>query len=137
MQALTQNIGELKQKLKSEKTKTLRLQKKLSANFIMCSRKTKKQEALIKAIQPYLTPAGFEIFKTQIMNDGKKHKGRRCTNKLKIIATSVQYASPKAYRVLPDIFIMPTKETSDNYINDGVTLSPGLCEPINSAWVTK
>lgn len=114
--------------LKNEQKKTVSLSKKVE----MFAPSTNQKENLIQASARFLTPAALEIYKGQLNNFGREPQGRRHSDEMKIIAYALKKKSAGAYRLLSDIFIMPSDSTLEN-LQSKVEVEAGLCEPILEA----
>lgn len=99
--------------------------------------KVKKQAAEIKAAKKFVAnPAVLDVLqncssnakllmRVQWREDKKKDKGRRFTLQEKVAALSIMKQSPKAYRFLRKIFILPAKQTLAKLI-EKCNLRPGI-----------
>lgn len=65
-----------------------------------------------------MNPAAKKILLMQVNQCAKKSKGRRFTEDEKLIALSVLKQSPKCYKFLRKIFILPSKTTLNKFVSD-------------------
>ncbi|CAG9133341.1 unnamed protein product [Plutella xylostella] len=63
-----------------------------------------------------MNPFAKRIMKMQITLCKKKKKGRRFTNEEKLIALSIMKQSPKCYRFLHKIFVLPSRSTLNKMV---------------------
>ena len=78
-------------------------------------KEARQEKALEEALEKL--PANLANFvRMQIRLHGKKKQGRRYSPELKSLAISIFHASGKAYRLLSNIFILPSKSTLHRYI---------------------
>ncbi|CAK1588706.1 unnamed protein product [Parnassius mnemosyne] len=154
--SMEQNLGEKQAAKKKTKHRFLtkaekELQQKLVAARIKISKmknKVKKQAANIKAAKKLVTnPAVLDVLENcsstakllmqlQWREDRKKEKGRRFTLQEKIAALSILKQSPKGYRFLRKIFILPAQQTVIKLIQMS-NLMPGINSNIFSQLKTK
>lgn len=76
-----------------------------------------------------MSPVAKKIFWMQIKQYAKKIKGRRFTNEEKMIALSILKQSPKCYKFLQRIFILPSKNTLNKMISK-LNVLPGINKQI-------
>lgn len=77
-----------------------------------------------KAVTKNLTPAAKTFFDMQTRQSSRHPKGHRFTMDEKILALSLYKPSPKAYRMLSQICVLPKKSTL-NKLMTKIPLSPG------------
>lgn len=76
-----------------------------------------------------MSPVAKKIFWMQIKQYAKKIKGRRFSNEEKMIALSILKQSPKCYKFLQRIFILPSKNTLNKMISK-LKVLPGINKQI-------
>lgn len=79
-----------------------------------------------------LNPLTKKIIYMQIKQSTRKTKGRRFTNEEKLIALSIMKQSPKCYKFLHKIFILPSKSTLNKMISE-LNVEVGINEQIFKA----
>lgn len=79
-----------------------------------------------------LNPIAKKIMWMQIKQCTKKAKGRRFSNEEKLIALSILKQSPKCYRFLHKIFILPSKYTLNKMIAE-LNVEAGINQQIFEA----
>ena len=72
-----------------------------------------------------MTPQAKTFLHMQISQNNKHIKGRRFTNREKLLALTIMKQSPKAYKLLQKIFILPSKRTLNKFLQN-LTIEPGL-----------
>lgn len=90
----------------------------------------------MKAVGHYLSGNSLRFFKQQIKIAQKSPYGRRWSAHDKSIALSLFHASPKAYKLLSELFIMPTTETLNKAVRN-LEIYPGISSHIVSAFKSK
>jgi len=80
----------------------------------------------------YLSEAGHELFKSQILNNGVRPSGRRFSYRMKIFCLGLYSQSPKAYRHLQEVLILPSTTTLET-VKSGFRLKPGISDSIKRA----
>lgn len=76
-----------------------------------------------------LNPFAKKIINMQINLCTKKKKGRRFTREEKLIALSIMKQSPKAYRFLHRIFILPSRSTLNKMVSQ-LNIETGICPQV-------
>lgn len=76
-----------------------------------------------------LSRAAKTLFNMQVKESEKKSRGRRFSLDEKILALSLYKPSPKAYRLLSQICVLPSRRTLQNVLKK-VNLVPGINEKI-------
>ncbi|CAK1584670.1 unnamed protein product, partial [Parnassius mnemosyne] len=76
-----------------------------------------------------MSSAAKSLFYMQVKGTGKKPRGRRFTLNEKILALSLYKPSPKAYRLLSQLCVLPSRRTLQNILQK-VDLKPGINEKI-------
>ncbi|KAG8224518.1 hypothetical protein J437_LFUL004209 [Ladona fulva] len=98
-----------------------KLAKKYKTEFI----RIQSDIRLFRTLEKTLSPSGITIL-TSILRAGKKRpKGRRWTEKEKVIALSIFKQSPKTYKVLRSLFPLPSKRTLTKFLSNFPFL-PGI-----------
>ncbi|KAG6461627.1 hypothetical protein O3G_MSEX012752 [Manduca sexta] len=87
--------------------------------------KEKSFEKLTENMNPYAK----KIMKMQINLCTKNKKGRRFTAEEKLIALSIMKQSPKCYRFLHKIFILPSKSTLNKMVSK-LNITTGICPQV-------
>ena len=125
---LGKELAHLNSSYKAEKRKSEGHQRQLDHNkqFLPSSNLKKN---LIESSKNYITGAGLEIYQSQLENHGRDPKGRRYTEKMKVVSYALRKKSPSSYRLWSEIFIMPSQSTLDA-LQAKVTVETGLCESI-------
>lgn len=80
-----------------------------------------------------MNPLGKKILWMQIKQSTKEIKGRRYTDEEKLIALSIMKQSPKCYRFLQKIFILPSKCTLNKMVaqlNIEAGINPQIFEAV-------
>lgn len=80
-------------------------------------------------INQKMTKAAQTFINMQIKEAGKKMKGRRFSLREKVLALSLYKPSPKAYRLLSEICILPKQKTLQKLLQN-VDVLPGVNEKI-------
>ena len=86
-------------------------------------------EQLVTSAKQYLKGSALSFFELQISQAKKRSKGRRYEIQDKVFAISLYYQSPKAYRFLQRIFILPCKRTISRWLEE-VEFKPGFSHDI-------
>jgi len=81
---------------------------------------------LHKKLSDKLTAAASLFTKLQLRETEKKNKGQRFTLDEKMLSLSLYKRSPKCYRLLSQLFVLPSKRTLNNILRS-VTIGPGIC----------
>jgi len=81
---------------------------------------------LHKKLSNKLTAAASLFTKLQLRERKKKNKGQRFTLDEKMLSLSLYKRSPKCYRLLFQLFVLPSKRTLNNILSC-VTIGPGIC----------
>nr|XP_049704773.1 uncharacterized protein LOC126056285 [Helicoverpa armigera] len=115
---LYKSVAKMQVKLNRCKKAKARLVQRLKI-----SRKLTRSQAY-KMVTKNLSPAAKTFFYMQIRQSTKHPKGRRFTLDEKILALSLYKPSPKAYRLLSQICVLPKKSTL-NKLMKNVFLLPG------------
>ncbi|CAG9136660.1 unnamed protein product [Plutella xylostella] len=76
-----------------------------------------------------LTPQAKTFLKMQVKLANKHIKRRRFTTEQKLLALSLQKQSPKGYKLLHKIFILPSRRTLRKFTHH-ISLAPGINENI-------
>ncbi|XP_048487611.1 uncharacterized protein LOC105392797 isoform X2 [Plutella xylostella] len=76
-----------------------------------------------------LTPQAKTFLKMQVTLANKHIKRRRFTTEQKLLALSLQKQSPKGYKLLHKIFILPSRRTLRKFTHH-ISLAPGINENI-------
>ncbi|XP_063624802.1 uncharacterized protein LOC134796548 [Cydia splendana] len=87
--------------------------------------KEKSFQELTKDMNPYAKT----ILKMQINLCNKNKKGRRFSLEEKLIALSIMKQSPKCYRFLHKIFILPSRSTLNKMVA-GLKIESGICPQV-------
>lgn len=87
-----------------------------------------KEESFEKLTQN-LNPYAKKIINMQINLCTKKSKGRRFSTEEKLIALAVMKQSPKAYKFLQRIFILPSRSTLNKMVSK-LDLQTGICPQV-------
>lgn len=72
-----------------------------------------------------MTPAASMFTRLQIRETSKKDRGHRFTTDEKMLSLSLYKRSPKCYRILSQLFTLPSKRTL-NLILASVSIRPGI-----------
>ncbi|XP_063361838.1 uncharacterized protein LOC134650837 [Cydia amplana] len=72
-----------------------------------------------------LNPLAKKMIWMQITQSNKKRKGRRFTDEEKMISLAIMKQSPKGYRFLQQIFILPSRNTL-NKLTSTLNVQPGI-----------
>lgn len=128
IRVLKEQITKLNSMLTQEQSKNTKLQKKLEAFAPFSS----MQENAIHAAKPYLTSAALEIFKHQVMNVDRHPFGRRHSEELKVMSYAIRKQSLAAYRILSNIFILPSESTLEDMLSS-VKVDTGISTTILAA----
>jgi len=113
---------ELKHKLRIKIRQCRRLQSKLSAVSKHHTTVMSKQSALNK-LKPCLSNAAFSLISAQVRLHNKTV--RHWTDNERLIAMSVYYQSPRAYRYLSKILKLPSKASINRWLKT-VRVEPGI-----------
>lgn len=76
-----------------------------------------------------MNPFAKTIMKMQINLCSKSKKGRRFTEEEKLIALSIMKQSPKCYRFLHKIFVLPLRSTVNKMVAN-LSIGPGICQQV-------
>lgn len=101
-------------------------------------KKTKKcaiaysKERSFEKMTKGITELGKKIMWMQVKQSKKKSKGRRFNHEEKLICLSILKQSPKCYKFLQKIFIMPSKITLNKFVS-GLKMDAGIYFPIFQA----
>lgn len=87
------------------------------------------QTASFKKLTSKMNPVAKKIFWMQVQQCTKKVRGRRFSNEEKMIALSIMKQSPKCYKFLKRIFILPSKNTLNKMISN-LKVLPGINKQI-------
>lgn len=89
-------------------------------NFSQRARRaaTFSKEKSFEKMTDKMNPLAKKIMWMQIKQCTKKQKGRRFTHEEKCIALSIMKQSPKCYRFLQRIFILPSKQTLNKMVTE-------------------
>ena len=104
--------------------KCQRLTKKIAKVKKSQSVKSAKQQA-IETTSRFLSGSSLEFFKTQIMLSGKKAKGHRYSEHIKMLALSLYHTNQKCYKMLRKLFPLPCVSSLKRYMSR-VDLQPGF-----------
>ncbi|CAK1603601.1 unnamed protein product, partial [Parnassius mnemosyne] len=110
---------------------TLRQVLKTKQNFrkrYLLAKKIRKTNAF-EIVTKKMSSAAKSLFYMQVKGTGKKPRGRRFTLNEKILALSLYKPSPKAYRLLSQLCVLPSRRTLQNILQK-VDLKPGINEKI-------
>lgn len=110
-------------KLKAKVRRNTASKNTYKARLLMAKKALKNND--FDAISSKLSPAAQALIKMQFNLAGKKAKGRRFTLDEKILALSLYKPSPKAYRILSNICILPKRKTLQGVLQK-VILNPGI-----------
>lgn len=116
-------ISEVKAKLRKARgtNKKLRMQ-------LMMAEKIMKSSAY-QMVKEKMTPAAQTFFAMQIKQFAKKPAGRRFTLDEKVLCLSLYKPSPRAYRILGQMCILPKRKTLEKLLCK-INLQPGINEII-------
>lgn len=118
----------LKANLRNERVRTCRLKKRMIAREMVFNKnagKIKTPDEIINAASNYLEKMPLAFFSSQIKMSQRKKKGERWTENDKLIALSIYYQSPKAYRFLCKLFRLPTTRSIRRWV-EGINITPGF-----------
>ncbi|KAK7497615.1 hypothetical protein BaRGS_00011255 [Batillaria attramentaria] len=136
--ALKKNLESKRKSLKRVQGRLYRARKtiarkKLSRN---CQKKSgmtaPRKEQVLNDLSHFLPQASCEFIASQLREIEKKKRGRRWSDKDKAIALSLFHASPKAYRILKAIFVLPSVSLLRKTIQK-VQVHPGYNDRIFNA----
>lgn len=99
--------------------KQLSFQKRVKNALKFC------QESSFEKLTQQMNPCAKKFLKMQVCLCSKKKNARRYTTEEKIIALSIMKQSPKCYRFLSKIFILPSKATLNAMIAQ-LIIEPGI-----------
>jgi DNA transposase THAP9 len=80
------------------------------------SKESKKMDNVLKLIEPKVSAEAFELLRAQIFEGAKEPRGRRYSLNLKIMAVGLWKSGPRTYRLLSDIFAIPSKRTLQKFL---------------------
>ncbi len=80
---------------------------------------------LISGLKQYLSAAAFSFIKFQVLFGKRPVKGIRCPEEIKCLALQFKGISPKAYRLMRKIFVLPSFSTLNRLMN-GINITPGF-----------
>ncbi|KAL0820225.1 hypothetical protein ABMA28_006146 [Loxostege sticticalis] len=123
---MTKTEKELYDKIVAARIKICKMKNKLKiqAAHIKAAKTLVKNSAFLETLENCSSMAKL-LMQIQWREDKKKEKGRRFTLDEKIAALSVYKQSPKAYRYLRKIFILPSEQTLCKVIQRS-NLKPGI-----------
>ena len=101
----------LKHKPKNEMIKVHRLRNKLKEAKSFIPKGKTNMDTIIKLISQYLSGPALQIIIAQLKMANVSKKQRRWSNDLKVVCLAIRYTSPKAYRFLRKIMILPSAAT--------------------------
>ncbi|XP_047027534.1 uncharacterized protein LOC124641571 isoform X2 [Helicoverpa zea] len=116
---LRKTVLQLKSNLRKAKVQKLVFKERLSI-----ATKTVNTKAF-EVLTRNMSKATKTFLNMQVTQLGKKLKGRRFTFDQKVLALSLFKASPKAYRYLSELFILPKRKTIQGVLQN-LTLQPGI-----------
>lgn len=99
--------------------KQLSFQKRAKNSLKFC------QDSSFEKLTQSMNPSAKKFLKMQINLCTKKKNARRYTSEEKIIALSIMKQSPKCYKFLSKIFILPSKSTLNEMIAQ-LIIEPGI-----------
>ena len=126
-------MASLKRQIKTLKNKISRLRKRIpaSAPSFKTAKKVEK-EHLIKQLSKYFKGQTLEFIATQIRLADVPPNARKWNEKTNALALSLSHASPKAYRMLSRLFILPSESTLRRAMQT-VQIFPGFSQHILDA----
>lgn len=77
--------------------------------------KSKKKNNIMKYLSGIFNPEQLAFFSMQLKNSGKKSNGRRYTSEEKGLSLVLYKHSPKNYREMRKMFVLPSKRTLGRY----------------------
>ena len=80
---------------------------------------------VLELVSKYVSGAAFELIKSQINMCGRQRTGNRYSDDEKLFALSLFHASPKCYRMLRKVFILPGLSTLKRCMRN-VDIRPGF-----------
>ena len=87
------------------------------------------KETSFEKLTAHMNPYAKKIMKMQINLCTKNKKGRRFTWEEKLIALSIMKQSPKCYRFLHKIFILPSRSTLNKMVTK-LNIGTGICPQV-------
>ncbi|XP_041968587.1 uncharacterized protein LOC121725635 isoform X2 [Aricia agestis] len=84
------------------------------------------KEQLFEKLTNDMNPYARKIMNMQIKLCNKNKKGRRFTNEEKLLALCIMKQSPKGYKFLHNIFILPSRSTLNNMVSK-FNIQTGIC----------
>ncbi|XP_049701000.2 uncharacterized protein LOC126055534 isoform X1 [Helicoverpa armigera] len=101
------------------------------ANFLKRARRALKfsKDKSFEELTKEMNPFAKTIMKMQINLCSKSKKGRRFTEEEKLIALSIMKQSPKCYRFLHKIFVLPSRSTLNKMVAK-LSIGPGICQQV-------
>lgn len=105
--------------------------KAIKQNFYQRARKasTFNKENYLEKLTRNLNPYAKKILTMQLKLCTKQKKGRRFSLEEKMIALSIMKQSPKCYRFLHRIFILPSRTTLNKLVSK-LNIQPGICPQV-------
>ena len=134
---LRRKLANTRNQLYREKKKARNLQEKLARRdkAVGQSESTKLKELKIK-LSDFFSGATLQFLSTQLHLVLQKRQGRRWRPSDKAFALSLFHASPKAYRILKQLFLLPSVSTLRRTMRK-IGIYPGFNRPILKALETK
>ncbi|KAF9804098.1 hypothetical protein SFRURICE_020526, partial [Spodoptera frugiperda] len=108
---LKNSIEKLRKKYKHQKT------------LMQCAKQIAMKESFLKFAEKL--PETSRLFTLLQIKGLKKPKGRRFSEKEKIMGLTIYKQSPKAYRLLQNMFVLPSKRAIQKMLS-AVTIVPGI-----------
>ncbi|KAF9797686.1 hypothetical protein SFRURICE_017881 [Spodoptera frugiperda] len=108
---LKNGIEKLRKKYKHQKT------------LMQCAKQIAMKESFLKFAEKL--PETSRLFTLLQIKGLKKPKGRRFSEKEKIMGLTIYKQSPKAYRLLQNMFVLPSKRAIQKMLS-AVTIVPGI-----------
>ena len=95
-----------------------------------------KVKHIITEISQLVSGPALDFFVSQIKMAGRKKRGYRWTVKDKSLALTLLHSSPKTYRIMSKIFLLPSKQTLSRSMQK-LKIFPGFNEAILEAFKLK
>ena len=118
---LKRGLEKFQRAFQKEKEKVTNLRKRLRDAV----RKRCRQDARKKSVD-------FSKVASRIVNADRPKKQREWSKDMKVLCLAIHYHSPKAYRYLRQLLILPS-ETTLRRCFDGLRSAAGICEPLMEA----
>ena len=107
---------ELRRSLNRYRVRLHRTNVKLSAASI--AKPALSKDELLTEIGKYVNGPSFSFIAAQLKLSGVSARGRRWDDETKLLALSLYYKSPQAYRLLAKLFVLPCKASLCNWVRD-------------------